>query len=121
MSMEQTLLTLEKQFFDLQYMSDEDWLNRTIHDDFIECGKSGYLSDKVKTIQALLACKENRKIEIYNYAYFPIHTNCYIVHYITKMDTKYYYRTSIWVKNQNLQLLFHQASELKEETKLILY
>ena len=40
------LLSLEKDFFKLSYMSDKKWLSDIIHDDFIECGKSGDLFDK---------------------------------------------------------------------------
>ena len=64
----QKLLDLEKMFFDYSYISDKVWLENTIHNDFTECGRSGMLFNKQDVIKSLLECKEDRKIEIYNFA-----------------------------------------------------
>ena len=40
-----------------------------------------------------------------------VHT--WMVHYTTLHDGQLFYRTSLWIENDDLQLLFHQATLLK--------
>lgn len=110
--MEKEILALEKNLFKRQYMNDLQWLNAVIRDDFVECGKSGCLFDKAITIEMLYSCRNDRKIKIFNYQYKKIDINTYLIHYITKSDKDLIYRTSIWVMEDRLKLLFHQASKL---------
>lgn len=117
--MYKTLLLLEKDFFKTSKILDREWLTSTIHDDFLECGKSGFLFDKEKVMEGLLSCKTDRNIVIYNFSYEEIGTNCWIVHYITKSEKELFYRTSIWVKEKQLQLRFHQASKLNGPIDLV--
>ncbi len=119
--MNKEILTLEKNLFKLEYISNKEWLEKTIDDKFIECGKSGYLFHKKDTIDSLLVCKEDRSITIYNYEYQQIDEKTYLIHYITKSQDKIYYRTSIWTMDSNLKLLYHQATEFKENITLIEY
>jgi len=117
--MKNKILELEKSLFKVEYMSDYNCLDNIIADDFKECGKSGYMFDKKGTIEFLLSVKEDRKIDIYNFECEEITEESWLVHYITKNDTgELIYRTSIWVMKENLKLLYHQASVLKEEIKL---
>lgn len=110
-----TLLNLEKSFFKLQYISDRNWLERILHDDFHECGKSGLLFGKEETVESLIKCTSDRNIVIYNFDYRTITDNSWLAHYITESDNKQYYRTSLWVEeNKTIKLLFHQATELKK-------
>lgn len=112
----QKLLELEKSFFRHCCISDRDWLEQTIHNDFVECGKSGILFNKQDTIQSLLECKTDRNIDIYNFNCCKIDDKSWIVHYITIADNgRKYYRTSVWLKNKKLQLYFHQATSLNED------
>lgn len=114
------LLTLEKNFFQLDYISDPQWLDSILHTDFLECGKSGLLYDKAETIHALLTYRENRTIAIYNFECNALSSNCWMVHYITKDQAEnLVYRTSIWLKEEHFQLRFHQASILNTEISLI--
>jgi len=118
-NMKNKILELEKSLFKVEYMSDYNCLDNIIADDFKECGKSGYMFDKKGTIEFLLSVKEDRKIDIYNFECEEITEESWLVHYITKNDTgELIYRTSIWVMKENLKLLYHQASVLKEEIKL---
>lgn len=118
--MKQLLLNLEKKLFQYSYISNRSWLENTIHTDFIECGKSGMLFDKQKTIQSLLQCKTDRDIIIYQFTCMNIDNNSWIVHYMTReQDETIYYRTSIWVKKDTMKLYFHQASKLEEKIVLI--
>ena len=119
--MKEEILTLEKNLFKLEYISNKEWLEKTIDDKFIECGKSGYLFHKKDTIESLLECTEDRPITIYNYEYQQIDEKTYLIHYITKSQDKIYYRTSIWTMDSNLKLLYHQATEFKENLTLIEY
>lgn len=118
----QTLLTMEKKFFQHQYISDKKWLNSVLHKDFKECGQSGKLYDKPMTMEGLLSCNGDRTIIIYNFECNPITSDCWMVHYITKSSEDVpVYRTSIWVKEGQLKLLFHQASQLYETVPLTKY
>lgn len=107
-----TLLELENKFFKLQYISDENCLNELLHNDFTECGRSGQLFDKAETIAALLSCTEDRDIIIHDFIYQTINNSCWLVHYTTEHDGKRYYRTSVWVMDGHMQLIFHQATQL---------
>lgn len=113
--MKNEILELEKSFFKYEYIKDKSWLDKTIHNNFKECGKSGFIFNKEETIKSLLSCKEDRKINICNYEFEKINNNTYLVHYITK-DIDVIYRTSIWVMEGNLKILFHQASKLNEKS-----
>lgn len=118
--MKNKILELEKNFFKKEYMSDIYWMNKTISDGFVECGKSGKFFYKKDTIEELSKLSEDRKIDIYNYEFIELSKDVFIVHYITKSnDDKQVYRTSIWVNNNGLKLTFHQASVLSESVDLI--
>lgn len=106
------LLNLEKDFFGNACISDREWLDGTLHNDFEECGKSGILFNKDEIMEGLLSCKTDRDIEIYNFSCEAIGTDCWMVHYVTESDGELYYRTSIWTQEKQLQLRFHQATKL---------
>ena len=111
--MYRTLLDLEKDFFRYDKITDRTWLDSTLHDKFKEVGKSGIIFYKEDTINSLMALKADRNITIFNFEIEELKADCWIVHYITKdSDDKLFYRTSIWVKENNLKLIFHQASKL---------
>lgn len=110
--MYQKLLDLEKDFFRIECISSKEWLASTLHDDFMECGKSGFLSNKEEVMEGLLACKEDRNIRINNFSCERIEENCWLVHYITESEDELFFRTSIWVGQQQLQMRFHQATKL---------
>lgn len=116
--MYQTLLSLEKAFFDVAHISDAAWLDSVLHREFQECGRTGALFDKADTVQALLACGKGREIVIYNFAYQPVRPGCWLVHYITVSDGVQYYRTSLWVQEGGMKLLFHQATPLHMDMRL---
>ncbi len=117
--MDKKILELEKSLFKYEYMSNKEYLENVIDDEFIECGKSGCFFDKTETIQDLNKLTTDRKIDIYNYECQSIDTNTYLVHYITISNNDKIYRTSLWVMRDNLKLLFHQASTLSGEIELV--
>lgn len=114
-----TLLELEKEFFKLSCISDREWLNDILHEDFKECGKSGVIFDKKETVESLNACRKDRDIQIYNFEYTEAGDSCCIVHYITKDGDEKYYRTSVWKTEMQTRLLFHQATRLNMEVDLV--
>ena len=142
--MEQTLLALEKAFFQLKYTSNRAWLAEVLHDDFLECGKSGGLYHKEETMEALLALTEDRGITMYNFTCEALGACCWLVHYMTCIQGRWYYRTSVWRREteaggapskgsgedgchrencredvavtNGLKLRFHQASPINDET-----
>lgn len=113
-----TILDLEKKFFKLEYMKNPQWLDQVLHDKFIECGKSGCLFNKRDTMEALLAYEADRCIEIYNYEFDNLDKKTYLIHYLTQAEGELFYRTSIWVMEKNLKLLFHQATRLVQSIEL---
>jgi hypothetical protein len=117
--MKEKILELEKSLFKIEYISNKKYLENIIHENFLECGKSGLLYDNEITIDSLLECKEDRNIKIYNFACEQIDNNTYLIHYITRNDNKKYFRTSIWKEEDTLRLYFHQATLLVDEIKLI--
>ena len=117
--MKEEILEREKSLFKIKFMSNKEYLNNIISDDYLEIGKSGYFINKIQVIDALLKEETDRKIAIYNYSCDEIDKNAYLVHYITKNIDDIVYRTSIWKKEESLKIIFHQASILKENINLI--
>jgi len=114
------ILELEKSLFEVKYMNNKEYLNNLIDDDYLEIGKSGKMINKDDVIKELSSLKENRNIDIYNFACTK-EDNIYIVHYITISNDNKIYRTSIWKKEKNYKILFHQASILNNQIDLIKY
>lgn len=110
------ILELEKSLFKYEYMSNNEYLNNTIDDNYKELGKSGILFNKDDVVNYLLSQQRDRNIEIYNFSGEELIPNLWIVHYITLSDDKKIYRTSIWKDNK---IIFHQASEYKDDIDLM--
>lgn len=119
--MRETLLALERCFFQFRYISDASWLSMHLHDRFLECGKSGRLFSKADSIKMLLGCGADRKITVYNFSCDRFDEKCWLVHYVTKSTVGMpYFRTSLWVKEGSaLKMYYHQASPLSEPVELI--
>lgn len=107
-----TLLKLEKAFFKIDNITNEKWLSSILHDNFKELGCSGVVYYKQDVIDAFSSFNSSREIVIYNFEYLQINSNCWMVHYITKKKGEMFYRTSIWLKEDALKIIFHQASKL---------
>ena len=114
------ILELEKSLFEVKYMNNKEYLNNLIDDDYLEIGKSGKMINKDDVIKELSSLKENRNIDIYNFTCTK-EDNIYIVHYITISNDNKIYRTSIWKKEKDYKILFHQASILNNQIDLIKY
>ena len=87
-------------------MSNIDYLNSIIDDQYEEIGKSGLLFNKDDVIKELSNLKTDRDIKIYNYTCREISNNIYLVHYITKSNNTNIYRTSIWKNDESLKIIF---------------
>lgn len=110
------LLALEKDLFRAEKITDRDWLDNVLRDDFKELGKSGVMFNKKDTIDSLSEMKQGRDIKIYNFECTELKNGCSLVHYVTReTGGKLFYRTSVWLSGQ---LVFHQASELREDVPL---
>ena len=120
--MKTEILELEKSLFKYEFMSNKNYLNKIIDDNYIEIGKSGKEFTKQDIIRELSNLKEDRNITIYNYNCRKISTNTFLVNYITKNNNDNIFRTSIWKKENNkFKIIFHQASLYLEEAELIAY
>ena len=117
--MNKEILKLEKSLFKYEYMTDIEYLNKVIEDGYIEVGKSGKKFNKKDIIDELSVLKDDRKISMYNFTCDKLEESIYLVHYITKSGNDNIYRTSIWKKqNNNIKIIFHQASLYKEDIEL---
>ena len=112
----ENILELEKSLFKYDYMSNKEYLNNIIADNYKELGKSGILFNKDDVINYLLSQQRDRDIEMYNFSGEELMPDLWIVHYITLNDNKKIYRTSIWEHNK---IIFHQASEYKDDIDLM--
>ena len=112
----ENILELEKSLFKYDYMSNKEYLNNIIADNYKELGKSGILFNKDDVVNYLLSQQQDRDIEIYNFSGEELMPDLWIVHYITLSDNKKIYRTSIWKHNK---IIFHQASEYKDDIDLM--
>ena len=93
-------------------MSDYNYLDNIISDNYLEIGKSGKKFTKEDVINELINLKEDRNIKIIDFTCDKLSDNTYMVHYITMNNNDKIFRTSIWQDNK---ILFHQASLLKED------
>ena len=117
-----SILEAEKSLFKWRYMSDVVYLDRIIDDNFVEIGKSGKKLIKKDVIEELSNLGHDRIIDIYNFECIKLNDNVWLAHYITLSEEKKIYRTSIWKNaNGNLKILFHQASEFKDDAELKKY
>ncbi len=62
------ILELEKSLFKYEYMSNKEYLNNIIADNYKELGKSGILFNKDDVVNYLLSQQRDRDIEIYNFS-----------------------------------------------------
>ncbi len=112
----ENILELEKSLFKYDYISNKEYLNNIIADNYKELGKSGILFNKDDVVNYLLSQQRDRDIEMYNFSGEELMPDLWIVHYITLSDNKKIYRTSIWKHNK---IIFHQASEYKDDIDLM--
>ena len=112
----ENILELEKSLLKYDYMSNKEYLNNIIADNYKELGKSGILFNKDDVVNYLLSQQRDRDIEMYNFSGEELMPDLWIVHYITLSDNKKIYRTSIWKHNK---IIFHQASEYKDDIDLM--
>ena len=110
--MKEKILELEESLFKIKYMSDYNYLDNIISDNYLEIGKSGKKFTKEDVINELINLKEDRNIKIIDFTCDKLSDNTYMVHYITMNNNDKIFRTSIWQDNK---ILFHQASLLKED------
>lgn len=112
----ENILELEKSLFKYDYMSNKEYLNNIIAENYKELGKSGILFNKDDVVNYLLSQQRDRDIEMYNFSGEELMPDLWLVHYITLSDNKKIYRTSIWKHNK---IIFHQASEYKDDIDLM--
>ena len=108
-------LELERRLFKVKYMTDAQYLDKTLADDYLECGKSGRLFGKAEVIEELTALTKDRPIEIFNYSAGKM-GEVWLIHYVTLNGNDRIYRTSIWTDDGVMK--FHQASKLTIDIEL---
>ena len=82
--MDKKILELEKIFFKYEYMSNKEYLNSIIDNNYEELGSSGKILNKGDVINELSNLKNDRDIIIYNYTCSKIDKNIWLVNYITQ-------------------------------------
>ena len=110
--LEKLLYHHEMLFFDRDFLADMQKLQKYLHDDFCECGRSGMIYHKDQMI-AFLYRNKDRQILIKDFSVRLLSANNALVHYISINNGVSTYRTSIWVKDGNRwTLYFHQGTDL---------
>ena len=108
------LYELETSLFKGEYLNNKEYLEKIFHDRFMEYGKSGLVYYKEDTIDSLYGIGD-RNIKVYDFTSEKLDDHTYIVHYVSENEDGFLaYRTSIWVGEDNLQLLFHQGTIKKK-------
>lgn len=115
---QEMLLHLERSLFRHEIISDRTKLEELLHERFHEMGSSGVLYDRTQVIDALLALKTDRNIVMHDFTWEAVGSDCFLVHYRTKnANGAYYYRTSLWVWEEGMKLMFHQSTRLATDAK----
>ena len=84
-------------------------LSNLLHEDFEEIGKSGKLYNKEETIEALRN-EQNFKCELSDFRGSNLSKNIIVLKYLSCSNGISAHRTSVWVKNEQWQLLHHQGT-----------
>lgn len=106
------LTALENSLFLYKNCKDSDYLDRILHEDFMEFGTSGKIYHKKETIDLLMSVTEDRPIVIHYPKVRLLPGGQWLLHYISenKETGSYSNRTSIWIKDDNIKLYFHQGT-----------
>lgn len=104
---------LETSLFKEKFLSNKDYLEKVLHNDYIEYGKSGLIYNKKETIESLYRMKD-RNITISKFTSKKIDEKTYIIHYISTHENDInVLRTSIWINESNKwKLYFHQGTKM---------
>lgn len=111
------LLEYEYDFFSSKFCSDIANLEKRIHLDFVEYGRSGNVHTRKEIIEFLLNMKSDRDIDIIKFSKTELCENVSVLHYISyeKLSDRYTRRTSIWKKEDNdWMLFFHQGTPCEQ-------
>ncbi|MEA5027105.1 MAG: nuclear transport factor 2 family protein [Erysipelotrichaceae bacterium] len=104
----------EEWFFQAAFLLDRTLLDRYLHPDFLEYGRSGTRYDKAAIID-LLYGSGDRPIMIRDFNVQQLSSAVAVVHYLSMVKDRQTYRTSIWVFEQGIwQLFFHQGTDKKD-------
>ena len=115
------IIHLEEKLHHPEYRKDRLFLMETIHDDFLEFGRSGFQTDKKQTLHDLLDVTLDSAEIIYseNYTTTLLKTGVILVTYlsyqlINNQRTKLTNRSSIWIETRSTdwQLRFHQGTPI---------
>lgn len=113
------LLDLERSLFRYEIISDRMKLEELLHERFHEMGSSGMLYDRAQVIEALLTLNTDRNIVMVDFTCESVGRDCFLVHYRTRNENgAYYYRTSLWVQEERMKLIFHQSTRLAMDPKV---
>lgn len=113
MNIEEIIVKYENDFFTKAFCDDKRNLDKRIHNEFFEIGKSGQLFDKNTIINYLSNLDSDRDIDIIDFKTKDLKNGLMMANYIA--DEKELgintLRTSIWViEDGDWKLLFHQGT-----------
>lgn len=109
-------MKLECSLFDYEHMSDREYLERIIHNEFTELGKSGSVYDKAEVIEYLLSLDGDRQIEIEDFVIMQRDDNKIDAHYVTNeldTDTRAF-RHSRWTCEDGVWKLYYHSGKIIE-------
>lgn len=108
-----TLVNLEKSLFKYENCMDLRYLTRILHPDFMEFGTSGKIYNRNTTIELLQTVTSDRPITIHSATLKQLSSYQWLLHYVSENEESGVIsnRTSIWIKEHDYQLYFHQGTK----------
>ncbi|UNM97111.1 ribonuclease H [Ignatzschineria rhizosphaerae] len=113
------IIHLEKKLHHPEHRQNRLFLTATLHDDFLEFGRSGFTTNKAQTLQDLLGVEPNSVSMIHseNYVSVLLKPGVILVTYQSyqlknQERIKLTNRSSVWVETRSTdwQLRFHQGT-----------
>ncbi len=119
MELEKLILEYENDFFRKDFCKSIQNLDKRIHDEFREFGKSGMLFKKSSIVEFLSNLDTDRDIEIIDFGIKKINDDLIMANYISNEKDLgiHALRTSVWVKDGvDWKIYFHQGTVTEAES-----
>jgi len=113
---ESAVIELESRLLRHEFRSSYDFLDKILHNDFLEIGASGRTYNKEQTID-LLSKESNISSVATDFRFLQVAEGVALLTYSLKTvspdtGTRYSIRSSVWkLENDNWKLVFHQGTQ----------
>lgn len=118
------LFELEKSLFDNEKISDSNWVDSIVHDDFREITQDGRIILKPEVLSKMAHCHSKLEFAVNNFECVQINQYSWLLYYIVAYANVQEYHTSVWVQRSETaqpQIILHQIAMVKDKVELIPY